>query len=277
MHVMGLDTVLAYRLTAIIVGYGQFVAGLEMVFLYGSGRADTYLPWRVVRLRSVGAGPRLLLLPVESLFRPSAFLAIEAARVCAAAGLVVTHPFSQIFTGCATVLLLSLLCDSYRNFMGGEGSDQMFFVIVATLFLCANSLADDFVRLCGLGFIAGQSVLSYTASGVAKLISPTWRSGAATAGVLSTVGHGVPALGDLLYRYRWLAISTSWFVILFEVSFVLALFGPRVAIVYCVVGVSFHLAIAYVMGLNLFLIAFPAAYPAVISVATHLAALRPRF
>jgi hypothetical protein len=59
-------------------------------------------------------------------------------------------------------------------------------------------------------------------------------------------------------------LATAWSVIAFESLFPLAILaGPKGALVFLGIGVMFHLANAAVMGLNNFVWAFTATYPAV--------------
>jgi hypothetical protein len=53
----------------------------------------------------------------------------------------------------------------------------------------------------GVGFIAAQALLAYSTSGIAKLVSPVWRDGTGLVGILSTIDHGTPALGQWLARH----------------------------------------------------------------------------
>jgi len=67
-----------------------------------------------------------------------------------------------------------------------------------------------------------------------------------------------------LSRRYWLAITLSWAIIVFECSFFLVFFiDLKYVMILLAMGVLFHLTNAIVMGLNGFLFAFTAAYPAV--------------
>jgi len=104
-------------------------------------------------------------------------------------------------------------------------------------------------------------------AGTAKAISPIWRGGDAMIGVLSTEGYGVPSLGAKLARHRNVARLLCWSVITFECGCPLLLVaGTPGSVVLIVAGLVFHVGIAALMGLNVFLWRFAAAYPAVFMV-----------
>ncbi|OFJ50601.1 hypothetical protein BEL07_27325 [Mycolicibacterium grossiae] len=190
-------------------------------------------------------------------------ITVAAARVVASGGMMLVSPFTSYFTASIAVLTVAMLYQSYRSSMGTEGSDQMFAIIAIALLLGGNAFASPLAAKVCLAFIVLQAVLSYTTSGIAKLISPIWRSGSALPAVLSTHSHGLPAFGRLLSKHRNVALLANWFVIVFEASFALAIVSPNLALLYISAGVVLHVSIAYTMGLNLFLFAFTATYPAV--------------
>ena len=75
----------------------------------------------------------------------------------------------------------------------------------------------------------------------------------------------------LLSRYPAVSRAICWQVILFEcLSPFLILAGVPGAIVMMVVGMGFHIGVAVVMGLNNFVWAFGACYPAVFLLAGQL-------
>ena len=113
---------------------------------------------------------------------------------------------------------------------------------------------------------AAAAVLSYFTAGVAKLISPIWRSGGALPAILGTYGHGVATVSRIMTSRPAVGFVLGWAVILFEVSFPLVLLAPSsVAIAVLGIGLTFHLVSAVLMGLNSFLWPFPATYACVLA------------
>lgn len=131
------------------------------------------------------------------------------------------------------------------------GSDAMTLVVLLGL-----ALARTFSPQLGLAYIAAQLVLSYFLAGLFKLRDPGWRNGSA-----------LPAmLGAPQYRSRPLRLpcarAAGYAVIAFECAFPLALLDARLTWAFAGAGCVFHLLNARVLGLNRFLWAWLAAYPA---------------
>jgi hypothetical protein len=140
-------------------------------------------------------------------------------------------------------------------------------VIAVSLFL-ASIVPGDAGWTLALWFIGAQSCLSYVAAGIAKLASAEWRSGQAIAGIMRTEMYGNAWLHRLATSRPGLGRALAWAVMLFESLFPVALVGPiELTAALLGAGLTFHLANAGFMGLNLFFFAFVAAYPAVLFLA----------
>jgi hypothetical protein len=164
--------------------------------------------------------------------------------------------------GSLCVLTAAFVGQRWYRRVGGDGADQMTSIVLVAAALGAPAFPGDVRVALGAGFIAAQAILAYSTSGVAKLISPVWRDGTGLAGILSTIDHGTPALGQWLVRHPTLSKLASWGTIMFECAFILVLvLPPPLAAALLVAGLGFHAACAGLMGLNSFLWAFPATYP----------------
>lgn len=163
------------------------------------------------------------------------------------------------------LLVINLLATSMITFYGSDGSDQMTVTLLITFGLCCTPFATRNLLLIGIWFIALQSCLSYAAAGIAKLVSKEWQSGTAVYDIFSTKTYGSRWAARLLKKRRGLNVVLCWSVILFETLFPLCLFLPwPYALIFLVWGFTFHLLNAVVMGLNSFLWAFLATYPAIL-------------
>src|SRR5262249_46253729 len=146
-----------------------------------------------------------------------------------------------------------------------KGADAQMTLI--TYSAMALTLVSDTPVVAGycLYFLTLQLCLASFAAGFHKLRSRSWRSGDALPGLLSARLFGFPALGAWLARHRWCAWSLAWATIVWEVSFPVVLVAPReICLGYLSAGVTFHLGAAFAMGLNKFIWAFIALYPAAI-------------
>jgi uncharacterized membrane protein YphA (DoxX/SURF4 family) len=121
--------------------------------------------------------------------------------------------------------------------------------------------------MLGVWFIVLQSCLSYSASGWSKLVSRTWRSGAAVFLIFNTATYGLKPIAAFLKDRKYLQKFLSWSVMIFEVIFPIALIlPPKWALLLLFIGLTFHLGNAVIMGLNTFFWSFFATYPLVMVV-----------
>ncbi|MBV1855726.1 hypothetical protein [Catellatospora tritici] len=157
----------------------------------------------------------------------------------------------------------------FRRGIGGNGADQLTFMVLVTFALVLLAGAGPMTQRAGDVFIAAQLCLAYFASGFAKLVSPVWRSGQAIVGILATEGFGMPSVAARLATLRWLAWLMCWTVILWECTFPVVLIAPPpVTLALLAFGVVFHGGCAIAMGLNRFAWAFCGCYSAVLVVTT---------
>jgi hypothetical protein len=147
------------------------------------------------------------------------------------------------------------------------GSDAMWFQVQVGLLLASLAGAYPVLARVGLGWIAAQSVLSYWLAGVVKLRNASWRSGEAVRQLLASDGPYViwtPARG--LAGRAGVCRALAWVVIGFEVLFPLVLLMPvEGRCVWLTVGLVFHAGNAVVLGLNRFVWAWAATYPALLA------------
>jgi hypothetical protein len=207
-----------------------------------------------------------------ALFRYPAVLGLAAVQMVAAAVLIVAASvhtsawFAPAGLAAAAILAARMLL-YLRNQLGLDGADQMT-LVVSTGVAVALLVPDHGAQILALDYVALQLLLSYAVAGIAKAISPAWRSGTAIVGIMSTIGYGTPAVGVFLGRHPLLSRAACWAVIVFECSAVaLVLLGVPGAVVIIVVGLGFHISIALLMGLNNFVWSFGAAYPALLLLA----------
>ena len=115
-----------------------------------------------------------------------------------------------------------------------------------------------------LFLIAVQVTLSYFVAGVVKAKERDWRSGRALALLLTQTPYAVPARVQKWVENPRVAFAGAWLILLFELSFPLALLDIRLCWIYLGLGLVFHLMNVWVLGLNRFFWAWLAGYPAVV-------------
>ncbi|MBX2833353.1 MAG: HTTM domain-containing protein [Micavibrio sp.] len=156
------------------------------------------------------------------------------------------------------------LYDLYR-FQGpyNGGADRMGMLILSALTLIAF-LPDERWKTFVLGYLAVQVVLSYFISGAVKVVEREWRSGCALRDVFLFSSYPVSDdLRALASRPRLLCFA-GWFVIIFELAFPLFLLWQPALIMALGIGFIFHLANAFLFGLNRFIWVWIASYPSIL-------------
>jgi hypothetical protein len=168
---------------------------------------------------------------------------------------------------CLCVVVGTSLLMTLRSPFGMDGSDQMAVHVFGAL-LIAYSTGSPLCLSIAIWYIAIQSLFSYFVSGLAKALSPVWRSGGTIGRIFNTRTYGYePAARFLLVR-PGLAKLTDWTAFTFEMMFPLCIvLGFPVVLLFLAWGVAFHAINALVMGLNSFFWAFAATYPAILYVA----------
>jgi hypothetical protein len=190
--------------------------------------------------------------------KPCGFLILNILRIGLALWLFTSPDFIPA-AGLLVIHLLTLL--RFRGTFNG-GSDSMNFLLLICLAIGFAAEPDSKFVTGALWYIALQLCLSYFKAGFVKLKEKQWRNGSALGAFLtSPVYEPRPWLLDLSRKSSFTFLA-SWLIIGFELSFPLSLIHPHVAFAYMVVGVVFHLTNAYIFGLNRFVFAWLAAYPA---------------
>lgn len=160
------------------------------------------------------------------------------------------------------VLLLAISVFILNRFKGpyNGGSDRMRLLLLFSL--CAARLAPDARwQQVAVGYFAVQLILSYVLAGWVKLANPDWRSGQALADVFTFSVYPVSSELQRIASFRHLLLVGSWFIILFELLFPLALVSSGTLQLALLVAFMFHLTNACVFGLNRFLWVWTAGYP----------------
>ncbi len=247
-----------------LIAVGIAVDSLEILRSRNEYGSQGILSWRILALDSrfvlTGPGSRIFRTVLGS---PGYLILISLQFILALA--IIARINDIILATCIATLLVIKLLSNLRNVHGGlDGSDQMQLVILASLTVYSWA-GDESTRVFALWFIAGQSILSYIAAGVAKLVSPVWRKGVALTGVMATDDYGSRMIGRWLSANPRIARASCWGIIIFECAAPLLIFvGRTPCIIFLACALTFHIAIAAIMGLNNFLWSFGAAFPAIL-------------
>jgi hypothetical protein len=166
------------------------------------------------------------------------------------------------------------VCVRFRGTFNG-GSDYLTVLILMALsfaWLCGAQSA--IAGKAALAYVAVQLTLSYFIAGLAKLKEGAWRSGEALRSFVSSTQYGAPPFVRRCLDGRRRCQLLSWAVLLFECGFPVAWLSPRACLPLLAVGFVFHIGNSVVFGLNRFLFAWSAAYPALFFTSHWLAQVR---
>jgi hypothetical protein len=230
---------------------------------------DGVWPWPLVR-RDLDVFPRPLRRALDLVLAYRAFPALLAVRLVAAVALFVAPHVTA-----AAVLLVStmLLALRWRGSVNG-GSDFMTLVVLTAVTVATAVPDRPMITVGALFYIALQTCNSYVIAGLVKLKAASWRHGTALPAFLSTAVLDNRAPRRLLLRHPLLARAAGWSVIALECSVPVALLDPALCSAVTATLLVFHVANIYVFGLNRFLWAWAATYPALFYVSHVVAGWR---
>ncbi len=246
-----LDATRALRLVEVLAAVAVIQGSLELLVTRRALSDEGTWRWPTLAREVPWLSPVLA-------YRP--FLAVLGARVITAVLLL-----AGVHGGTAVVLWVTSLLVNIR-FRGSSngGSDMMLMVVLSALVVAQLEATSPVLVNVALVYIAAQATMSYCIAGVVKIINAPWRSGDALASFLATPHFGTPATLRRVMSGRGALLATSWSVMLFECLFPVALLGPAPAIAMVTIACLFHLGNVAAFGLNRFLLAWAATWPAVI-------------
>lgn len=260
---MTITATLALQYTAICAALGVTMTAAESIWHWRRGNySETGIwPWYILREdRSPFASA--VLTPVLD---RSGLLALLLVQLAASIMVPISY-WAGLNAGLPLlILILSQFLLTYRTRLGGEGGDQMTNIMLIMAFLPQTIPNQPAVANLAALFVGAQILLSYVASGGAKLFGPAWRRGEALAQIMNQFQYGNYWLMRQLRTYPMICRLICLSVIGFQISFPLFFLLPApYAYIYLIGGVAFHLGIAYFMRLYLFFLTFLGTYPCLI-------------
>jgi hypothetical protein len=191
---------------------------------------------------------------------------LRAERIVGAARLALSillfFGFHVVIVETALFVLALILLHRFRGPYNG-GSDTMSLLLLVCLWL-SHVVPTGFWQEVVLGYLSFQLTLSYFQAGWVKLTNSEWRNGRALGDVFAFSAYPVSEnLRNLACSPRLMLIM-SWLVILFELLFPVALVNQTLLFIALGIAAAFHLANAFLFGLNRFFWIWPGAYPVII-------------
>jgi hypothetical protein len=154
-----------------------------------------------------------------------------------------------------------------------HASDTMFLVGLGSVFAAALDPADARLSAVALSFLGIQVLLAYVMTGKAKVTAAAWRDGSHLVEILRDSAFRMEPCGRWLSRHPLGAALIARGTIGLELAFPLGLLLPfPLFITLLAVGLIFHAAVAFIMGLPGFFWSFVAAYPGIYFIHQSIAA-----
>jgi len=253
-----------------LLGLAIFFQTLELLRLKSIWSETGVWRWSVIR-KGYSNLPARLFRVLDFLLQDKHFYYLLVLRAICSILIWFIHPLWVV-----TILFFStwLIAIRWRGIFNG-GSDSMTALIALSLWIvrCFELLplgqVQALIQKACLTYIAVQITLSYFLAGVAKLKHSEWRMGTALAQFFRTPRYDSPPIWiKNLADHAQHSQIISWAVIGFEISFPLAWLNPSVCMVYLMAGFCFHVLNFYIFGLNRFIFAWLAGYPALYFLST---------
>jgi hypothetical protein len=259
----------ALRLIETLASASVLLSSLEFIVVPRLIDDTSFMIWPVFRLRHRWFFDGRLGKVFDRILAWPAILFVLFLRLLAALLLFVGVTWSTAHIALLAIITVSTMAMMLRTTYGLEGSDQILLIIFVTLTLVFARPSPVTMTL-GLWFLALQACLAYCTAGYYKVASPMWRDGTALVGIFGTRCYGQPMLARYLADHHRLTIWLSRAFAVSECGFPLVLLLPKSMLPYFLAwGIGFHASCAVLMGLNNFLWAFLATYPAVVYCVTH--------
>jgi len=242
-----------------IIAVAVLLQGLELLQIRRAFANDGIWKWSTLR-KEFEIFPTFVQKLLHAALNYPRFLIVIAGQIALAISLLaLPQPHPALFIG--LLITTGLIALRWRGTFNG-GADYM--TILVLLMLAIDSLfhANPIVRLGCLWYLTVQAVLSYFLSGVVKLRNADWWNGRALQRFLSTPPYDPPAFIVQFSKHAGLMRLGSWAILLFEISFPLALYNPTVCTAFLIAALIFHILNFTTFGLNRFIFAWTAAYPA---------------
>ena len=242
-----------------IIACAVLLQGLELLQIRRAFASDGIWKWGTLR-KEFGIFPKVFQWFLHVLLDYPRFLILVFGQIMLAVVLLaMPQPHSAIFIG--LLFTTGLIALRWRGTFNG-GADYMTVLVLLMLSLEALFHSSPAVRLGCLWYLSIQTILSYFISGVMKLRDTDWWSGRALQHFLSSPPYDPPVFFFEISKRPLLMRLGSWAILVFEVSSPLALWSPGLCTVFLCAALLFHGLNFATFGLNRFIFAWCAAYPA---------------
>ncbi|HRH39712.1 MAG TPA: HTTM domain-containing protein [Flavobacteriales bacterium] len=148
--------------------------------------------------------------------------------------------------------------------LAGSGGQQLMAnlllwsaVLVAAGSNRAGEWMNEHMTVCAFWIMRIQLLVAYAATGTHKLTGAHWLDGSAIGVVSSDAAFGP----SWMTEHTTIAQAATWIVLVFQLTFPIAVWWKRLRLFWMGIGIAFHLATALWMDIPEMGLAFIAAYP----------------
>jgi hypothetical protein len=259
--VSNMESASAIRLVAAFASVGGVISSLEAIWHWRSLRLWFAQPWH---MRVASSSTSVMSCASRMLRSEPLSYGLAWLRLLLFLLLLCSAAVSAPSGGAALALAILLTVEMSLRAVGGDGADQMNVLICAAVAV-GTLIPSPNAPLLALMFLTAQIGLAYVTAGVAKLSSRDWMRQGVLARILNTETYGHHRAARFLSTHRWVDRAMSAGVAVMEVAVpILCVMPSHLSLMIALsIGFAFHLGCALLMGLNNFLWAFVATYPAI--------------
>lgn len=237
-----------------LISFAVVLQGLEMLLIHHAWSKNGAWDWEVLKREYSPKMQKYL----SGFLDEKHFLILMCVQVfLAAINMFAAH---YLLSG-ALLFTTVLTAMRFRGTFNG-GSDYMTTLVLLAVFIGGFFADNSLGQLACFAYIGIQTILSYFIAGLIKLKEKSWRDGRAIKEFLLHSNYPVDSNTKALIKKPIFAHMASIIILIFECSFPLALMDKRICLIYLCIGFLFHLENFFVLGLNRFVFAWLAAYPA---------------
>lgn len=247
------------KLVQVIIAIAVLIQTLEYISLKKSFSANGVWRWSEIKTE-FSFLPNNIQALFNFLLKDDHFIILLWVRLINSLILILSPSPFVILTLLFTTLLIA---QRFRGSFNG-GSDYMTLIILSAL--AVQSFSTQALITKGvLWYIALQSCTSYFIAGVVKIKQSAWRQGSALREFIQSPNYNPPTSIKNICSHKVMSFVISWGVMVFELTFPLILIQHNQIITgsLLLLAFTFHLINVLLFGLNRFLIAWLATYPAI--------------
>lgn len=242
---------------------GGLISALELLRAHRAFQDDGIFSWKVAQLRRRRAVRAVLRLSRSLLAWPGIVILLSS-RVAAALACIVCACLGPVPAPLLAAYVLVGCLLLLRTPYAADGSEQ-FMHITAMACLVAAVAPGSLAGAIGLFFLSAQLSLAYATSAIVKIVRSEWRNGRFLVEIFATETFGRRPVWEFLASKPQWAKRAAQIVIYGELLCSLAPWSPpHIAWALLACAALFHVAVGATMGLNMFVFAFAAAFPAAI-------------